>query len=134
MHHDRLAQRMLLVDKLQRAYELPSRWRRHVWHGQMQHGEGMSRQGVGGQWRFRHREDRTDTSLCQPGQLIIEPLALLRPPFFFARERVASLPAPRTRAARQHTLDHPIKTRSYRIPGSWHVRMSYTDAILVPNP
>ena len=53
---------------------------------------------------------RTDTSLFQPGQLIIEPIALLRPPFFFALERVASLPAPRTRAARQHTLDHPIKT------------------------
>ena len=24
--------------------------------------------------------------------------------------------------------------RSYRIPGSWHVRMSYTDDISVPNP
>ena len=24
--------------------------------------------------------------------------------------------------------------RSYRIPGSWHVRMSYTEDISVPNP
>jgi hypothetical protein len=28
----------------------------------------------------------------------------------------------------------PLEKRSYWIPGSWHVRMSYTDAILCPNP
>jgi hypothetical protein len=27
-----------------------------------------------------------------------------------------------------------IANRSYWIPGSWHVRMSYTDDISVPNP
>src|SRR5207244_12845658 len=107
---DLLAQSMLLVDKLQRAYQLPGRWRRHVWHWQMQHCEGMFRQGVGGQWRFRHREDRTDPLLFQPGQLLIEPLTLLRQSFFFALAWVPSLPAPRTRAARQQTIDHPIKT------------------------
>src|SRR5215467_11821234 len=101
---------MLLVDKLQRVYQLSGRWRGHVWHWQMQHCEGMFRQSVGGQWRFRHREDRTDTLFCQPGQLIIKPLALLKQPCFFALERVASLAAPRTRAARQQTIDHPIKT------------------------
>src|SRR5215470_3301441 len=93
----------------------------------MQHSEGMFRQGFASQRRLRHREDRTDTLLFQPGQLLIEPLAFLRQPFFFAFERVASLPAPRTRAARQHTIDHPIKTThslSYTssvvcLPGCW---------------
>src|SRR5262249_17089589 len=31
-------------------------------------------------------------------------------------------------------LPPPKTDRSYRIPGSWHVRMSYTDDISVPNP
>ena len=29
---------------------------------------------------------------------------------------------------------HALEKRSYRIPGSWHVRMSYTEDISVPNP
>jgi SAM-dependent methyltransferase len=34
----------------------------------------------------------------------------------------------------QVILDHGFQIRSYWIPGSWHVRMSYTDDISVPNP
>jgi len=56
-----------------------------------------------------------------------EPLALGEPPNLAAR--LQGLAAPNTLGARSHFSDG-----SYWIPGSWNVRMSYTDALQCPNP